>query len=262
MGNLYMMTTIVDRKIVNKFNVLYEENNLNVRLWTLGLGTASNDILDYLGLDNPEKAVAFSVIQEASWINLKKQLQKKLQIDAPGGGISFITPLSSIGGTKALQFLLETQDYQKQEESTLKNTTHELIVVIAEHGYTNLIMEAARGACAYGGTVIHAKGTGMEGAEKFLGVSLADEKEMIENIFEFNNTTAEDVMVHRTHMVMVWIDDTHEDIINTIKESGMSRFPVYEEDADDIIGILSTREYLLNAQLAHPKTLRDLLRPR
>ena len=179
MGNLYMMTTIVDRKIVNKFNDLYEENNLNVRLWALGLGTASNDILDYLGLDNPEKAVAFSVIQEASWINLKKQLQKKLQIDAPGGGISFITPLSSIGGTKALQFLLETQDYQKQEESTLKNTTHELIVVIAEHGYTNLIMDAARAAGAFGGTIIHAKGTGMEAAEKFMGVSLAAEKEVV-----------------------------------------------------------------------------------
>lgn len=179
MGNLYMMTTIVDRKIVNKFNDLYEENNLNVRLWALGLGTASNDILDYLGLDNPEKAVAFSVIQEASWINLKKQLQKKLQIDAPGGGIAFITPLSSIGGTKALQFLLETQDYQKQEESTLKNTTHELIVVIAEHGYTNLIMDAAKAAGAFGGTIIHAKGTGMEAAEKFMGVSLAAEKEVV-----------------------------------------------------------------------------------
>ena len=139
-----MMTTIVDRKIVNKFTVLYEENNLKVRLWTLGIGTASNDILDYLGLDNPEKAVAFSVLQEDAWINIKKQLQKKLHIDAPGGGIAFITPLSSIGGTKALQFLLETQDYQKQEESTLKNTTHELIVVIAEHGYTILIMDAAR----------------------------------------------------------------------------------------------------------------------
>lgn len=179
MGNLYMMTTIVDRKIVNKFTVLYEENNLNVRLWTLGLGTASNDILDYLGLDNPEKAVAFSVLQEDAWINIKKQLQKKLHIDAPGGGIAFITPLSSIGGTKALQFLLETQDYQKQEESTLKNTTHELIVVIAEHGYTNLIMDAAREAGAFGGTIIHAKGTGMEVAEKFMGVSLAAEKEVV-----------------------------------------------------------------------------------
>ncbi len=179
MGSLYLMTTIVDRKIVNKFTDLYKENSLNVRFWALGLGTASNDILDYLGLDNPEKAVAFSVLQENTWLDIKKQLQKKLQIDAPGGGIAFITPLSSIGGAKPLQFLLETQDYQKQEESTLKNTTHDLIIVIAEQGYTNLIMDAAREAGAHGGTVIHAKGTGMEAAEKFMGVSLATEKELI-----------------------------------------------------------------------------------
>ena len=42
-----------------------------------------------------------------------------------------------------------------------------------------MVMDAARGAGAYGGTVIHAKGTGMEQAEKFMGVSLAAEKEMI-----------------------------------------------------------------------------------
>lgn len=179
MGSLYLMTTIVDRKIANKYIDLYKENNLNVMFLTLGLGTASNDILDYLGLDNPEKAVAFSVLEEDNWYNIKKQLEKKLKIDAPGGGIAFIIPLSSIGGKKTLQFLLEKQDYQKKEESTLKNTTHDLVIVIAEQGYTNLIMDAAREAGAYGGTVIHAKGTGMEAAEKFMGVSLAAEKEII-----------------------------------------------------------------------------------
>ena len=61
----------------------------------------------------------------------------------------------------------------------MKNTTHDLIIVIAEQGYTNLIMDAAREAGAHGGTVIHAKGTGMEAAEKFMGVSLATEKELI-----------------------------------------------------------------------------------
>jgi len=135
--------------------------------------------LDYLGLESPEKAVAFSILEEKTWLHTKKQLEKKLQIDAPGGGISFIIPLSSIGGKKTLQFLLESEDYQKEEESTLKNTTHDLIIVIAEQGYTNQIMDAARAAGAYGGTIIHAKGTGMEAAEKFLGVSLAAEKEMV-----------------------------------------------------------------------------------
>ena len=179
MGNIYLMTTIVDRKIVNKYSDLFEENNLHVMFLTLGYGTAANEILNYLGLDSTEKAVIFSVLEENSWLETKKQLQKKLQIDAPGGGIAFIIPLSSIAGKKTLQYLLESQDYQKEEESTLKETNHELIIVIAEQGYTDMIMDAAREAGAYGGTVIHAKGTGKEAAEKFLGVSLATEKEII-----------------------------------------------------------------------------------
>ena len=97
------------------------------------------------------------------------------------------------------------------------------------------------------------------GEEK--GAIETDEKEMIENIFEFNNMTAGDVMVHRTDMVMLWVDDTAEEIVETIETSGLSRFPVYEEDADDIIGILNTREWLLNARKEQPKPLRELLRP-
>ena len=61
----------------------------------------------------------------------------------------------------------------------MKDTVHELIIVIANQGNIELIMDAARGAGAYGGTVIHARGTGMELAEKFMGVSIAAEKEMI-----------------------------------------------------------------------------------
>lgn len=179
MGNLFLMTTIVDRKVAKKYSELYKENEQHVMFVTLGSGTAANEILDYLGLENTEKAVIFSMQEESAWEKIKKQLQQKLKIDAPGGGIAFTIPLSSIGGKKTLQFLLEGQDYQKEEESTLKDTVHELIVVIADQGNIELIMDAARGAGAYGGTVIHAKGTGMEQAEKFMGVSLAAEKEMI-----------------------------------------------------------------------------------
>lgn len=97
------------------------------------------------------------------------------------------------------------------------------------------------------------------GEEK--GSIQADEKEMIEKVFEFNDTVAEDVMVHRTDMVMLWVEDTDGEIVKTIEGSGLSRFPVYEEDADDIIGILNTRDYLLNTRRKSPKPVRELLRP-
>ena len=179
MGKLYLMTTIVDRKAAKKYSELYWESGQHVAFVTLGFGTASNDILDYLGMENTEKAVIYSVLEEETWLDVKKQLQRKLRIDAPGGGIAFIIPLSSNSGKKSLQFLLEKQNYQKEEESTLKDTVHELIIVIANQGNIELVMDAARGAGAYGGTVIHARGTGMEKAEQFLGFSLASEKEMI-----------------------------------------------------------------------------------
>lgn len=179
MGKLYLMTTIVDRKVGKKYQELYKENEQHVMFASLGEGTASSEVLDCLGLEGAEKIVLFSVHDESDWFFIKKQLQQKLKIDAPGGGIAFIIPLSSVGGKKVLQFLLEGKEYQKEEESTLKDTVHELIVVIADQGNIDLIMDAARKAGAYGGTVIHARGTGMEMAEKFMGVSIAAEKEMI-----------------------------------------------------------------------------------
>ena len=97
----------------------------------------------------------------------------------PGTGIAFTVPLSSIGGKRELAFLTQGQDFEKGEESILKNTEHELLVVISEQGYSETVMDAARRAGAGGGTVIHARGTGMKQAEKFLGISLASEKNLI-----------------------------------------------------------------------------------
>lgn len=68
-------------------------------------------------------------------------------------------------------------------------------------------------------------------------------------------------MVHRTDMVSLPADAEESEILDAIRQSGLSRFPVYGEDIDDIVGILSTREYLLNFREEDPKPLQDLLRP-
>ena len=93
-----------------------------------------------------------------------------------------------------------------------------------------------------------------EGEES--GAIQSNEKELIENIFEFNNITAEDVMIHRTDMVTLALDEEEDVILDTIRQSGLSRFPVYQNDVDDIVGILSTREYLLNFHLPDRELLR------
>ena len=98
----------------------------------------------------------------------------------PEAGSAFIVPVSSIGGKKQFEFLTDGRGFVKGEESTLERIqSMSFLVVIANQGYTELVMDAARAAHAPGGTVIHAKGTGAEKAEKFFGVSLAKEKEVI-----------------------------------------------------------------------------------
>ncbi len=92
------------------------------------------------------------------------------------------------------------------------------------------------------------------------GVIESDERDMIENVFEFGNLTAADCMTHRTDVTAIWIGEEDETILQTIRETGLSRFPVYNEDIDDVVGILATRDYLMNAREKNPKAIGKLLR--
>ena len=179
MSELFLMTTITDRTMARTFLSFYEKYQIQVTFSMVGHGTAASEVLDYFGLESSEKVIIVSVVTKGIWKQVKAGLQTEMKIDVPGTGIAFIVPFSSIGGKKQLQFLTDNQNFEKGEESTLKDTKYELLVVVANQGYTEYIMEAARSANAAGGTVIHAKGTGMQKAEQFLGFSLATEKEMI-----------------------------------------------------------------------------------
>lgn len=179
MSNLSLLVTVISRNLTKKFTGFYEEMAMPVSVITLGTGTASSEVLDYFGLDGSDKSVLFHVVTDEKWKEAKRQLRRRMNIDIPGIGIAFLVPLSSIGGMKAVRYLTAGQDYVKGEESTLKDTKYELLVTISNQGYTETIMDAARKVHAAGGTVIHAKGTGSHLAEKFMGVTLVPEKEMI-----------------------------------------------------------------------------------
>lgn len=97
------------------------------------------------------------------------------------------------------------------------------------------------------------------GEEK--GAIEADEREMIENIFEFNNMNAGDCMIHRKDITAIDIESTDEEILETIRQSGLSRFPVYEGSIDNVLGILTTRDYLLSRADGRNVPLRALVRP-
>ena len=99
------------------------------------------------------------------------------------------------------------------------------------------------------------------GEEK--GVIEESQKEMINNIFEFDDIVAADVMTHRTDVNAVEITDSLSDILPLAIESGYSRIPVYEEDLDDVKGILFVKDLLKYVGKPMPKSfkLANILRP-
>ena len=176
--SLYLMITIADRARFPGIVALYQQRNVLSSFITLGHGTATGELLNYFGLVRSEKAVCLSVITGDLWNRVKQDLERKIHIDVPGIGVAFTIPLSSIGGKRELAFLTEKQGFEKKEESVMRGTERELLIIISNQGFHDLVMDAARDAGAHGGTVIHARGTGMERAERFLGVSLASEKDI------------------------------------------------------------------------------------
>ena len=72
----------------------------------------------------------------------------------------------------------------------------------------------------------------------------AAEQEMINNIFEFNDKSAAEIITHRTDMVAIDVDASREEIVGTIIKHAFSRYPVYEENIDNIIGVLYVKDVL------------------
>ena len=104
-------------------------------------------------------------------------MRRQVYIGIPGHGIIMAVPIKSVGGGKTLAYLNNGEQQPARYTPELSNR-YELIVIVANEGRTDQVMNAARAAGATGGTVLHGKGTGSQN-KKFYNVSIAAEKEVI-----------------------------------------------------------------------------------
>ncbi len=77
------------------------------------------------------------------------------------------------------------------------------------------------------------------------GVIESEEKEIIYNVFDFSDARAKDIMIPRINMVTVDINATFEEVLSTFRESMYTRFPVYEDNTDNIIGLINIKDFIL-----------------
>ena len=97
------------------------------------------------------------------------------------------------------------------------------------------------------------------GSEK--GTIDHEEKEFIQNVFEFDDLTAGEIATHRTELVLLWLEDSMETWANTIFSSHHTRFPVCGDTADDVVGILNAKDYFRLAEKDRDTVMQQAVRP-
>ena len=175
--DISLVITIHDRIELYDLMMFYERKNVAPVITMLGRGTATENQLSALGLEPMQKALIAGVISGKEIPGFFKEAKKEFMIDVPGNGIMMTVPLKSVTGGRTLAYMTNQREMNKEMPKTEFN--YELIVIIANSGHIDDVMDVARTAGADGGTVIHAKGTGAKFSDRFFGVSLADEKEVI-----------------------------------------------------------------------------------
>ena len=87
-----------------------------------------------------------------------------------------------------------------------------------------------------------------------------DQKEMIQGIVDLSDTTVKEVMLPRIDTIFIAVDSEREELLERIIESGHSRFPVYEETIDNVIGILYLKDIFKNLIKNEPMDIKALAR--
>ena len=194
MSLLNIFISITTGEFSEKCNTMYHAHGLEVMLSTLGKGTADSKLFDYLGLETSDKLLQMLPVTEESGKELLREFRRTVHYEKRGSGIAFIVPISSVGGKTILEYMVGGQkmsgalENKKNEQGKnggndkaqqSKSFRFDLLIAVCNQGYAEEVMQAARKAGAGGGTIVHAKGTANQYTEKFFGITLSEEKEII-----------------------------------------------------------------------------------
>lgn len=158
----------------------------------LGRGTASNSIIQLLGLGDTSKEVVLTVVEQSHEAAVVDAVKNAVS-DKKHFGVIFSLAVPSFFRSGSMndnevQALFNTGDENmadtndsigKNDTIAAKKDAYEMINIIVNKGYAEDAMAAARKAGAGGGTILSARGTAKEGDEKFFGMEIVPEKEML-----------------------------------------------------------------------------------
>ena len=180
MEPLKLVVSIVERGQGKNMIKLYNGQKITHHFQCAGIGTATSEIMDLLGLDSKEKDVIFTVGKATLVNKLMKDLNNDLRGNARSKGIVFDIGIEAVSHILALAVLMPVKDEVGRKDIMMEDgMKNSMILVTVNQGFTEEVMETARKAGARGGTIIHARWAGSESTEEFYGITVQQEKEII-----------------------------------------------------------------------------------
>ena len=169
--NLKLLFVIADNE--KRLKLLTNEFSLPFNTVMHGDGTASQGILDFLGLNKIEKIVLTSIIPDVYEKNILSYIKKEMKIKEIGNGVAFTIPLSS-----SPKYIKDTFKDKKGTIMKNKNNYHLLLTIVIE-GYAEKVMSVAKKNGANGGTLIKGREFGNKSGFKFFNVQVEPEKDIL-----------------------------------------------------------------------------------
>ena len=176
-----LLVVVVDRDKTRKTVDCMSDEGIFSTFTMLARGTASSDLLNLLGLGDTKKDVILSALRASSAESLLQKLVRERKLDEPGRGIAFTVPMTSVLYRRGFSALGDFSASSEEEERRMneKSYRYDLILAVTNSGYTDQVMEAAKSVHVSGGTIIKGRETGMKDGEKFFGVAIQPEKEIV-----------------------------------------------------------------------------------
>ncbi len=177
-----LFVLIVPRELTDGYGLYFREAGVRTVFSFPCSGTAGAGILSRLGLEKNEKTLFCFFMDPPGAGKLIRGCISDMGLSMSGNGIAMRLPVQAVGGASALKVLSDNVPIERNGVKPMdKKPSYPflLLVAICEGGHSDEVMDAARAGGAGGGTVVHAKGTAGEMTKKFLGISLASEKEMV-----------------------------------------------------------------------------------
>jgi nitrogen regulatory protein PII len=181
---LDFLITIVNEGQDSAIVKILMDNNASVAFSSHGKGTASSDLYEVFGLSNNGKQVVFSLIKDSSWGRVKAGIEERFAVSNFAKGVSVLVAVDSLCGVSSYKFLSNTRTLNEGKgvlpvEAINKKDDYQVVMAIVNDGFTDLVMDAAKKAGARGGTILTARGTGNKDIEKFFGVVITPEKQIV-----------------------------------------------------------------------------------